>query len=294
MLGPTAVGKTHAVQALAHQVGAVIYADMACLYRDLTVGVAKPSVAEQQLVPHYLINQLALHQNFSAAQFVQQADERCAQLATEGKTPLMTGGTLFYIRNFLFGLSQAPPASELTRQRVQELVQTEGLAGVRRRLGEVDAVSLQRLAPADSYRLTRALEVYYESGQPLSSFAMPNTLRDDYDFFIVVLERPRAQLYERINERVEQMWAAGLPEEVAQLRAKGLTLAMAASKCIGYREFFMHEEGSAEEVKEAIKLNTRHYAKRQMTFLRALPCHERVAADDMAQLCAAVQRFIEK
>ncbi len=291
MLGPTAVGKTHAVQALAHQIGAVIYADTACLYRDLTIGVAKPSLAEQQLAPHYLLDQLALNENFSSAEFVKQADELCASLVSEGKVPLITGGSLFYIRNFLFGASQAPPTSPPTRQQVQEILHREGLEGVRRRLGAVDTVSVGRLALADSYRLTRALEVYYECGQPLSSFALPSTLRDAYEFLIVVLMRPREQLYERINERVEQMWRDGLPQEVARLCEKGLTAQVAAAKCIGYKEFFMHE--GDERIKEAIKLNTRHYAKRQMTFLRSLPCHEPIMADDVVKLNAVVQRFVK-
>jgi tRNA dimethylallyltransferase len=293
MLGPTAVGKTSAVKALADLVGAVIYADMACLYRDLIIGVTKPSLAEQQLVPHYMIDKLTIQQNFSAAEFVQQADEICHRLHLAGRVSLMTGGSLFYIRNFLFGLSQAPPPSKVTRLRVQELIRIEGLEGVRRRLQEVDVVSAHRLAPADSYRLTRALEVYYESGKPLSTFAMPHDLRDKYEFLIVGLERPRAELYERINLRVEQMWVAGLPQELARLRLQGLTAQDAAAKCIGYREFFMGDEDNIEQIKETIKLNTRHYAKRQMTFLRSLPCHERVMADDVEHLRTLVQNFIE-
>lgn len=288
------MGKTTAVLSLQGIVDAVIYADASVCYKDLDLGVAKPSLAEQQAIPHHMIDILTMEQTLNVVDFMQQSDAIIADLAMKQQVPLVTGGTLFYIKNFLYGMPKTPPVQMQTRAYVARLLQEQGSEALHRQLQAVDAISAKRIAVQDSYRITRALEVYYDSGKPLSSFAIEkDALRDAYDFLIIELVRPREELYERINNRVEQMWQAGLTDEVRALQAKGLTSELPASRAIGYREFF-EANLSEVEIKELIKKNTRNYAKRQLTFLRSLPIQHRLPADDNEALRAIILAFLGK
>jgi tRNA dimethylallyltransferase len=292
LLGATAVGKTSAVLALSKHVDAVIYADPWVGYKDLNIGVAKPSALEMASLPHYMINLLGMDEQLNVTDFVQQSDSIIALLGKQGKVPLLSGGSLYYLRHFLYGLPSTPAVDSATRAKVAGMLEELGSKDLHAKLMEVDAEHGARLAWQDTYRVTRALEVYYDSGRPLSSFALEkNRLRDKYDFLIIELVREREQLYERINSRVEQMWQAGLVQEVEHLKAKGLTAASLAARAIGYREFFQVDLSDAE-IKERIKKNTRNYAKRQLTFLRSLPINYQVAGDDIATLLRVVENFL--
>jgi len=290
LLGPTAVGKTALVNNLAGRFSGVIYADSASFYRQLNIGSAKPSPAEQQLILHHFINCLNFNEQLTASNFTRQAEQLIA--ASKGDL-LLTGGSLFYLQNLLYGSSEAPPPSEATRKYIQQRLINEGKPALYNELSRVDPISAGRLHSNDSYRVSRALEVFYDTGRPLSSFARPLKPRKDLNLTIIILERPREELYQRINERIEFMFTAGLAAEVANLKQLGATAASPAMKAIGYAEWFNPNLSSEAEIKEAIKQNTRRYAKRQLTFLRSLkPYSSCFNADDTVQIIEGIRNAL--
>lgn len=290
LLGATAVGKTAAVAALASHFDHVIYADASLCYHQLNIGVAKPTLADQALLPHHMINILDMDEQLSVVDFVAQADTIIHELPSR-QHALLTGGSLYYMKHFLYGMPKTPVVEATTRQRVQAELEQIGHAELHAKLATIDPISAERIAINDSYRITRAIEVFYDSGRPLSSYALPNKLREEYDFLLIELVREREELYHRINLRVDAMWQAGLVDEVKRLRQLGLHKDMPAARAIGYREFF-DESLSLLEIKELIKKNSRHYAKRQLTFLRSLPIDYPIPADDIGQLKSVVTEFL--
>lgn len=291
LLGPTAVGKTACIQEIATEFSAVIYADTACLYKDLHVGTAKPSLQEQAGLPHYLIDVLDLQENFDAGAFFSQAEFVCTKYQ-DAKPLILTGGTLFYIQNFLFGLSGAPAAQPQTRTYWQQQLAQQGLPALRDLLQQIDPLTASRLKTNDSYRITRALEVYTDTGQALSTFPTSQTLRSDHEWLIIQLERPRDILYQRINQRVEMMWHNGLTEEVHTLiKDYGAQKDWSAMKAIGYREFFL-DLPNATAIKEQIQQDTRNYAKRQLTFLNRLPVHFFCEAENLRRLTKIIGNWV--
>lgn len=291
LLGPTASGKTALSAALAPYVGGAVYADTASLYKDLNIGAAKPGPAEQAALPHYLINRLNLEESWNAADFVREAEAACRTIQKSGKPALLTGGSLFYIKNFLYGLPQAPAASPKAREKARQTLEELGPQAFHMLLQQADPVSAARIHARDTYRTTRAYEVFLDSGQPLSSFAVPQSLRPDRRFFIITVELERSALYERINRRVEAMWQAGLPQEAYSLKQRGARASHGAMKAIGYAEFFI-ENLEPEQIKELIKQNSRHYAKRQIAFLKKLPCCLRIGPNDTQTAIKAIQQFM--
>jgi tRNA dimethylallyltransferase len=281
-LGPTAVGKTAVIAQLRHLFGGVIYADTGALYRDLIIGTAKPSAEEIRQIPHYLLDRISFHEAFDAARFVYEADAACRQIHTTGALPLLAGGSLFYLNAFIFGQAATPKASVAVRAHVAAMLQSEGAAKLYDRLMRIDPTAAERININDHYRLTRALEVYYDSGCLLSSFKQADQPRECFNFIIIILNRSRDELYARINSRVETMFDRGLKEEVEQLKKAGASAASPGMKAIGYAEWFDPRYISDNEIKEAIKQNSRRYAKRQLTFLRRLlPYAHSCAADDI-------------
>jgi tRNA dimethylallyltransferase len=290
LLGPTAVGKTSLISQLSGLVHAVIYADSAAFYNGCSIASAKPTPDEQAFLPHYLISFLNLNESYNATQFTLDADRLCQQFHSNKQIPLVSGGSLFYLNSFLFGPSLAPPASSMVRAYLQNFLQTKGAAALYTLAQQIDPVATSKLHPNDNYRLLRLLEVYYSSGRPLSSFTLSSKLRQNYKFIIIILERERDELYRRINDRVEAMFVAGLAEEVAGLKALGLTAQTAVMRTIGYAEWFIPDI-NINQIKELIKQNSRRYAKRQLTFLRKLsPYAHTFRADD----CKGVKNFLAK
>lgn len=273
VFGPTAVGKTDFLLHFEH-IGEIINSDSLQVYRHMCIGTAKPDESVTRCIPHHLIDFIDPDIEFSAGDFVKEADKLCPQIYERGKLPIISGGTGFFLKNFIYGLPTAPASSEEVRQELQKRLEAEGLEPLREELHQKDPESWERIKPLDSYRILRALEVFYTSGSPLSEYKLPDAPRDGYRFLLIGLIRDRAELYERINQRVEAMFKAGLPEEYKKLRAMGYTSACPGLSAIGYREFSIMEElGSLTlyDVKELIKQNSRNYAKRQITFFKALP-----------------------
>jgi tRNA dimethylallyltransferase len=297
LFGPTAVGKTATIDRLQGddrlrvKPVVVVSADSVQVYRGLDIGSAKPDAAERQRTRHELIDILEPSQPFSVGEFVRLADEACARAIADGALPILSGGTAYYIKAFMFGPPPAPPSDPVVRAAIQEELASRGPEALRQELAAVDPESAARLAPADLYRITRALEVYRCSGRPLSSFKPELKRRPRWDTFAMGLDRPREELYARIEARVDAMVAAGLPAEVEALRTAGYGPDAPGMKAIGYAEF-MHAGSTLPETIADIKLHTRHYAKRQLTFMRSLPGVRWFGADDYEAIMSTVAGWL--
>ncbi len=254
----------------------VVSADSVQIYRGLVIGSAQPSEEVCAKLPHHLIGICEPDTEFSVAEFVSRADVLSEKIYKDGKLPLMLGGTAFYIKHFMFGLPITPPADLHVRLALQKRLEDEGAAALLDELKTFDPVSAAKIHVNDAYRIIRAHEVYAASGKPLSSFSIPESYRSGYRFFPVFLNRPREDLYRRIELRVDEMFESGLVEEFTQLYEKGCRADSPAMQAIGYREFFTVAPDNPvaapyRTVAELIKKNSKRYAKRQQTFFQRLP-----------------------
>ncbi|MCE1196462.1 tRNA (adenosine(37)-N6)-dimethylallyltransferase MiaA [bacterium] len=276
--GPTASGKTELLDGVFARGAssfsghaAVISADAMQAYRGMDIGTAKPERALLERLPHYLIDIKNPDEQYTAGEFVRLADERCAALSARGIVPVISGGPGFCTRNFVCGAPAAPPSDPETRRQVARDLAAYGPAALRDELRTADPALAARIAERDLYRLTRAVEILRASGQPPSTFAPKAEPRAAYEFLILGVDRPRNELRSRIRARVASMFASGLADEVAALQAAGYGPECPGLKAIGYSEFFELRGAPESEIAAAIELHTAQYAKRQMTFLRALP-----------------------
>jgi tRNA dimethylallyltransferase len=291
LFGPTASGKTELLSRLFSGSGCgvsaeLVSADSMQVYRGMDIGTAKPSPHLCKSLPHHLIDIRNPDEPFNAGDFVRLADEACAEIAGRGKLPVLCGGTGFYLKNFILGLSQTPPADFTIREELKRDLAEKGVEVLIGELAEKDPQSAARIHKNDTYRLLRALEVCRSSGLPLSSFSAHEGDRP-YRFLIVELVRPRAELYSRINHRCGEMFEAGLAGEVKGLFEKGYTPEDPGLRAIGYREFFIQDADGAwglsedyEGVQTLVARNSRHYAKRQITFFASIPGLIRLDADE--------------
>jgi tRNA dimethylallyltransferase len=306
LVGPTASGKTAAALALADalqvQGGAeIISMDSALVYRGMDIGTAKPSPEELAQVPHHLIDILDPLQSYSAADFERDATRLIGEIRARGKTPLIVGGTLLYFKALLEGLNDMPPSDPEVRAALQQRALAEGWPALHAQLQAVDPVTAARLAPADSQRIGRALEVWTVTGKPLSAFhqgAKPDAPR--WHIPILSLEPvDRAWLHARIALRFDAMMAAGFLDEVRTLRARGdLHPDLPSMRCVGYRQAWQGlDEGWSEgEIRDRGIFATRQLAKRQLTWLRSMHRRTVVAADApdaLAQVLAAADQALQ-
>ena len=278
IFAPTASGKTALTRELFSPQGShfilnaeVISADSQAVYKEMDIGTAKPDDSLCKEIPHHLINLLNPDQQYNVSDFVDEADEACQQIYSRGRLPVVCGGTGFYIRNFLYGVAPTPISDEKLRNELKERIAREGNNALYEELKKIDPESAEKIHPNDAYRICRALEVYYLTGQKRSSFKPEGQgqLRSKYDFLFIVLEPQREVLYERIRQRVDMMFDAGLENEVRSLIAKGYTKETPGMKAIGYSEWF--ESNNIEEIREAIKHHSCKYAKKQYTYIRDIP-----------------------
>ncbi len=279
LVGPTASGKTALLDAVfgsssrreAYSLpeAEVVSADSMQAYRGMDIGTAKPDAALLGRLPHALIDVLDIERQYTVGDFVRLADEACAEIAGRGRLPILCGGSGFYVRNFICGLPGAPAADPSVREGVARDLARRGAVALRAELAAVDPASAARIHDNDLYRLTRALEIVRLTGSPMADFAAPTEPRPGRRFLVLGIAPPPSELAARIDSRVDAMMAVGLADEVASLRAAGHGPEEPGMKAIGYREFFAAD--GIEAVSKAIKLDTRRYAKRQMTFFRKLP-----------------------
>ena len=289
LVGPTASGKTAAALALADslrpQGGAeIISIDSALVYRGMDIGTAKPSREELAAVPHHLIDTLDPLDSYSAAEFAKDATGLIQDIRARGKTPLLVGGTMLYLKALLEGLNDMPPADPEVRAQIHARAAQLGWPALHAELVQVDPQTAARLAPADSQRIGRALEVWTATGQSLSSFHQSaKASAPDWHIPVISLEPlDRAWLHQRIALRFEQMLAAGFMDEVKTLRSRGdLHPDLPSMRCVGYRQAWqgLNEGWSEAEICERGIFATRQLAKRQITWLRSMPSRCVVQAD---------------
>lgn len=278
IFAPTATGKTALTVKLfgkgSHSFfkdkAEIISADSMAVYKYMNIGTAKPDKNLTDQIPHHLIDVVTPDIQFSVSDFVERADEAAGGIFEKGKIPVIAGGTGFYIRNFLLGLPDTPESNPEIRNNLKLELEKSGLDFMYEKLKLVDPQSAEKINPNDAYRILRALEVFYLTGKPRSSFELSEKLRDRYDFITIILERDREDLYKRIDTRVDEMFSQGLCEEVESLKKMGYTKEMPGMQAIGYREFFMDLK-SEEEIKEKIKHDSHKYAKKQYVFMKGIP-----------------------
>lgn len=266
------MGKTALLTELDPSLFEIINADSIQVYRGLDIGSAKASPAVRRRIPHHLVDVEDPWNQFTVARFIELADEAVVSIASRGKIPVLCGGTAYYFKQFIYGLSDAPASDPAIREAVRRETEEKGLGWAWRELGIVDPESQKRINPADAYRVTRALEVWRESGRPLSAFRPSDTPRYGMHPLLFGMVRPADELARRIACRVDQLFRDGLVDEMRSLLAAGARKDWPGMQGIGYREFFQAmEDGDASlaTIRDAIVRDSRLYAKRQLTFFRS-------------------------
>ncbi|NLC71873.1 MAG: tRNA (adenosine(37)-N6)-dimethylallyltransferase MiaA [Desulfuromonadaceae bacterium] len=270
ILGPTASGKTDLSLRLADRFDLeIVSADSRQVYRDMDIGTAKPSAGERLRVPHHLLDVVRPDQPFNAVHFEKLGREAVAGIRGRGRVPFVVGGTGLYIKVLTEGLLEAPSTRPEIRENLLRLEKEKGEGTLHRFLRRVDPVLADRVFPRDLVRIVRGLEVFIQSGRPLSDFQRLHGFATGTCRTLKLGVRiEREELYRRIDLRVEAMLAAGLVEEAASLLEKGYGADLKAMQALGYRECLLHIGGrmSLAEVREIMKRETRRYAKRQMTW----------------------------
>ena len=299
VVGPTASGKTKMGVALAQRFhGEVVSVDSMQIYRGMTIGTAAPTPEEMEGVPHHMIGVADPAEQWSAARFTEAAD-RCVQdILRCGRQPVLVGGTGLYLdalvrgRSFAAGQQGGP-----VRQALQQRLAREGAAALLAELAQIDPETAARLHPRDEKRILRALEVYQETGETISEHDRKSRETPDrYDALYIGLSfRDRQDLRDRIDRRVDAMVAQGLLDEVRQLLGSGLPRDATALQAIGYKQFLAVADGTATEAEavEEVKLRSRQYAKRQLTWLRRNPAIHWILWEKEPDFSQALQNATE-
>ncbi len=271
IVGPTAVGKTKYAIALAQKLQTeIISADARQCYQELNIGVARPSLEELTTVPHHFIASHSIQENLNAGTFEQYAMAKSAELLAQFGSVVMVGGTGLYIKAFVEGMDQIPAINPALRNQIQQDLTSKGMDWLQAQVLAKDPAYWAQTDQGEQQnpqRLSRALEVVIGTGQSILSFQLQSKKARPFNVEKIGLEMPREQLYERINQRVHKMVEMGLEEEVKALRPQ---FHLNALQTVGYQEWLPYFEGhqTKEAVIEAIQQNTRHYAKRQLTWFK--------------------------
>lgn len=268
IVGPTAVGKTAlAIRVAEYFNTAIISADSRQCYREMTIGVAKPSVEELARVQHYFINSHSIQEEVNAVVFEQYALQAVNQIYAGHEVAVMTGGTGLYVKAFCEGLDDIPPVSLAVRDRITEQYQQQGLSWLQQQVAAHDPLYYSTGEVQNPQRLIRALEVKLATGQSIRSYQQGKKVERGFRIVKIGLELPKEELHRNINQRVDIMMQHGLLEEVRSLLP---WRHLNALQTVGYNELFdyLDEKSTLEEAVAAIKTNTRQYAKRQMTWFR--------------------------
>ena len=271
--GPTGVGKSETAVLLAKRIGGeIISADSMQVYRHMDIGTAKITPDEMGGIPHHMIDVLEPTQSFNIARFKEMADECITDIHSRGRIPILTGGTGFYIHAVLYGTVFAEEDDDtVIRQKLEQKAADEGKEALHAMLEETDPESAAAIPVGNVKRVIRALEYYEKTGEKMSVHNKREHLKEpSYNAAWFALTCDRARMYERIDLRVDKMMEKGLTEEVRNLEKMGLTRTDVSMQGLGYRQMLDHFDGkcSLEESVSRIKQETRHYAKRQLTWLR--------------------------
>ena len=273
LTGPTAVGKTALSIELAKAVGGeIISADSMQVYRGMDIGTAKITASEMQGIPHHLIDILDPAEPFHVAAFQEHCNRCIAEIYERGHIPILVGGTGFYIQAVLYDIDfTQTDTDEEYRKKLQQEAEEWGAEALHHRLSHVDPEAAEQINPNNVKRVIRALEYYHQTGQKISAHnAEEQQKTSPYQFRYYVLSLPREILYQRINQRVDQMRREGLEDEVRKLADTGCTRDMVSMQGLGYKEILQAFDGeiTLEEAYDRIKQETRHFAKRQFTWFR--------------------------
>lgn len=275
VLGPTATGKSELGLLLAKAFGGeIVNADSMQVYKLMDIGTAKPPPHVRKEVPHHMIDLVFPDEPFSAGQYKTLGRKAIEEILSRGHVPLVVGGTGLYIRALLEGLIEGLKGNEGIRKALYEEAKKIGNLGLWKRLAEIDPEAARRIHPHDLYRIVRALEIYESTRIPPSQLRQAHGFRErPYETLKIGLFKPREELYRRIEERVDEMIKQGLVDEVKGLLEKGYGPELNSMKAIGYREIIRYLMGeiSLEGAIRLIKLHTRHFAKRQMTWFKKDP-----------------------
>lgn len=273
IVGPTATGKTELALNIARQTsGEILSADSRQIYRYLDIGTAKPDRMQRDCVPFHLIDVVDPDENYSCGQFARDAEQVIARILQKDKLPIVCGGTGLYIRALFEPLHDLPPSDKRIKARLLQLLRERGTQHLYERLCDVDPSWAGNIAPNDTQRIIRGLEVYELTATPLSALVKKKRKDPVYLPYYTGLNLPREELYDRINKRYDRMIANGLVNEVQWLLEKGYDPRGNALRTLGYKEIIEHVEGkiTLHEAVEKAKQHTRNFAKRQMTWFSRL------------------------
>ena len=275
--GPTASGKTKSSVLLAKQIGGeIISCDSMQVYRRMDIGTAKVRPEEMEGIPHYMIDVLEPTEGCNISWFKEQVTRHIEEISIRGKVPILVGGTGFYLNAILFDTQFEETDTDLSyRQSLEKEVRINGSDSLHKRLQEVDPVSAEAIHANNVKRVIRALEYFHQTGVPISKHnekerKKREALTSPYDYTFFALDMDREVLYDRINRRIDRMMDEGLLEEVKVLYDEGFSEDLTSIKAIGYKEFYPYFRGelTLDACIDKLKQNTRHYAKRQLTWLR--------------------------
>ena len=302
LAGPTASGKTAAALAIAaRRPTEIISVDSALVYRGMDIGTAKPTAAERAAAPHHLIDILDPLNAYSAARFAADAQRLIDEIQGRGALPLLVGGTMLYFKALIDGLDAMPPADPSVRAALEDEARARGWPALHAELAAIDPPTAARLAPGDTQRIQRALEVWRVSGQPLSSFHSRRPAGASQGQLITLEPQDRAWLHARIAQRFDAMLAEGFIDEVRALRARGdLHADLPSMRCVGYRQAWEALDtlpapdaplppATLAALREQGIAATRQLAKRQITWLRSMPERQAIACDAPGALAQVLQ-----
>jgi tRNA dimethylallyltransferase len=295
IIGPTAIGKTRVALAIAEKIPIeIISADSRQIYRYLNIGTAKPSKRELSQVKHHLIDFLRPDEYFSAGMFSRIGRKIVKQILAKEKTPLVVGGSGLYINALVDGFFSLEVRDEKVRNSLRKRVLSEGVEVLYEELTKIDPVLADKIRNKDKQRIIRGLEVYLVTGQPLSKLQETQSKPADFKAISYGLNAQRSYLYHCIDQRVDKMISQGLLSEVAGLKRKGFSPKLNSLNTVGYKEVFhyMDNQMSYDEMLEAIKRNTRHYAKRQLTWFKRNPEIKWFSVDEKTNFSSLAEEII--
>ena len=269
LFGPTAVGKTALTEELFSKGFEIINADSVQVYRYLDIASAKPEKELVEKIPHHLVDIRFPWEQYNSGDFCKDAERLIKEINERGNIPLITGGTAYYFKQLLYGPSSTPESNPKTREEIQRTIDDIGLDKAYEMLMSLDMEAAKKIDKNDRYRISRALEVIKDTGRPLSSFPVSDTLREDIDFVIIGLKREKKELEDRIRKRVDIMFDSGAVREMKALLSMGADPSWPGMQGIGYREWFNAMESGEVNIsiiKDMIIRSSIKYAKRQMTF----------------------------
>ena len=275
LTGPTACDKTEIGFTVAQKIkGEIISADSMLFYRGMDIGTAKPPPGMRELVPHHFIDIIDPWESYSVGKYVDDVETLINNVGSEDRKFLIVGGSPLYIKGLVDGIFNGPEADWNIRRELEEIAENNGNLYIHDILQKIDPVKAGELHPNDLRRIIRAIEVYKITGEPVSVLQEQYKLaRKNYQFKIMCIMREREDIYRRINERVETMFDKGLVDEVKSLLDNPEGLSKQAKQALGYKEVLQYlDDGlTLDDAKDMVKLNTRRFAKRQMTWFRGFP-----------------------